>query len=490
MGRSKLKKDVLLNIAFAGLNLLALMWVVRVAGIVFSPFALGYFLLSRRISGAGGTLLQLGSSKTLLRYIPINIQDAYTKRNFVVFAGLMWVILSVIFVPIFYLFRDFWAQWLFSEGGVYESIAFWSGILMLATVGSYIAYDILLAERRMVIANIVGLINAAGLVLLPLFLLSSTNQDPQGVVQVLWFQSVGIIILSCLVIFIYLKGLGVPFLPNLLELKATAQVYRDYGLIRTISPFLENLVLLIGPWLLRDKIEEAGFLIIALTLVRAIQLAIKPIVQVASISAARVIGQDRDDLMREGVRLVFGTSLYIAVFSIVIILPWSYYLIRLWLVDVRIVQGVLPYFNALLWGLLPFAIYHSLKGIIEVRWVRPFNLVTLTGGTIVQFLVYKMCVGTWGPYVAICLSLLAGFWLMGILSVFWLRAYLQPIRYLGIDRLAVLATILAVLNLWSASQPLWFGLMVSGISTVLVIALVLFVIPTPIIYSLRKFVLG
>lgn len=491
MRERKLIKDVLLNISFSGLNLLALMWIIRVAGNLFAPFALGYFLLSRRISAAGGTLLQLGSSKTLLRYLPMNIDNPYTKRNYVVFAVLMWIILSIIFVPIFYLFRELWAHWFFSEGAVYESIAFWSGILMLAAVINYISFDILFAERKMVKANLIDVTTGGVFVLLPLFLLTSPNQDAQGVVQVLRFQSLGIICLSCVVIVTYLKGLRLPFLPNFSELKATAKVFRDYGLFRTISPFLENLVLLIGPWLLRERIIEAGFLIIALTLVRVIQMALRPIVDVASIYAAHIVGQEREDLLREGVRLSFGTSLYITIFAIVILVPWSHYLIKLWLVDATIVKGVLPYFNVLLWGLLPFAIFHSLKGIIEVRWVCPFNLITLLVGNVAQLLVYQSIVKFWGAFPAICLSLLAGFWLMGILSVFWLRGYLRPFRYLGIERLAVPAILLALVNVWAAHQPhLWFGVLLSGLSTLFVFALVLFVIPSPFIYSLRKFVLG
>jgi hypothetical protein len=491
MRTSKFKKDVLINVAFGGLNLLALMWIVRFAGIVFAPYALGYFLLSRRISEAGGNLLQFGSSKTLMRYLSINIEDPESKRNFVVFSGLMWGIITVTLVPIFYGFRDIWARWWFSEGADYELMAFWSGILMLATVINFIAANILLAERRMVSTNIVSLLNVAGFLILPLFLLPSANQGLQGIVQVIRFQALGMILLSMGVIVSYLKQLRLPFLPGLSELKATGKVFRDYGLVRTVSPFLDTLILLIGPWLLRKRIEEAGFLIIALTLVKVIQVAINPIVEVASITAARYLGQERDDLINEGVKLILGTSLYVTVISIVIFFPWCHYLLQLWLHETRIVQGVLPYINILLWGLLPFTIFHSLKGIIEIRWVRPFNLVTLLAATTVTLLAYQLISGIWGPFWGICIALLAGFWLMGLLSIFWLRECLQgAIHYFGIVRLAGLSALLAGLNVWSANQPvLWFGVLLSSISTILVLALVLFVMPSPFICDFRKFVL-
>ena len=89
MHGAKLKQDVLINVFLTALRLFALMYVIRTAGLIFAPYALGYFLLARRISGTGANFLQLGSSKTLLRYLPMHMDDQHRKAEFVIFSSLM-----------------------------------------------------------------------------------------------------------------------------------------------------------------------------------------------------------------------------------------------------------------------------------------------------------------------------------------------------------------------------------------------------------------
>src|SRR5213595_2551289 len=65
------RSDVAINIGFAVIRLAALLWVIRLAGVVFPAETLGVFLLARRLASTAAHLFQLGSSQTLLRCLPM-----------------------------------------------------------------------------------------------------------------------------------------------------------------------------------------------------------------------------------------------------------------------------------------------------------------------------------------------------------------------------------------------------------------------------------
>jgi len=90
MRGKKLKQDIALNTFFSFFIALSMMWVVKKAGSVFSPAALGIFLLSRRLAETMASFLQLGTSQTLRRYLPMtedsSIQLLYIMAGINVFA--------------------------------------------------------------------------------------------------------------------------------------------------------------------------------------------------------------------------------------------------------------------------------------------------------------------------------------------------------------------------------------------------------------------
>src|SRR5262249_195364 len=155
-------------------------------------------------------------------------------------------------------------------------LTFWVCVLALNTVLSFITYSTLLAERWIVQAYLIEFMNISGFLLLAL-LWWGKEATP---VRVLQFQAVAMMVLSFSVLaFYFCKARGLA--TRLEELEETFQVFIAYGMPRTPIPFLDMLILLIGPWLLRARLNEAGFLVIALTLVQMIQASIAPMTQIA-----------------------------------------------------------------------------------------------------------------------------------------------------------------------------------------------------------------
>jgi len=466
-GKKKIKRDVFINLAFGIVKTIALMWVMRLAGEVLMPAALGLFLLVRRLAGTSANLLHLGMPQTILRYVAIHKMEEGVKRYYVSQSILVWIGLTVVCMPALYGLQDRIALWLFPdtiEGG---RLVFWTGVLMLATITSFIAYSAVIARRWMLRANTIELMNASGFLIL-ILLWNTTDVSPLSLIR---FQAISMLLFSLGVLLMFVISPTRNHSIRREEQRAIQRNFINYGLPRAPLTFLDGTVLLIGPWLLRGNLEETGYLIIALTLVRALLSFLMPITQVASVVTAGLLKDGSDDAIGEGIRLLFGTILYSTVIASAVFFPWSHAALTLWFDDQVLVDGVLKYFSVLIWGMLPFTIFHGLKGVIETRWTQPLNLYTLTAGLVANLVVFYCATGSHGTEEAIQLSILAMFWIVGSLSVIWVGGYLGPLNYWGFPQLAIITAILAMGNYWAAAESsfLIVGIPVALISLVLVL---------------------
>jgi hypothetical protein len=354
-------------------------------------------------------------------------------------------------------------------------------MLALNTVLGFITYSTLLAERWIVRAYLIEFMNVSGFLLLAL-LWWGEKATPVGILQ---FQAVAMMVLSLSVLILYLRKAEM-LETHSEEWKETLRVFISYGIPRTLIPFLEMLILLIGPWLLRARLHEAGFLVIALTLIQMIQIAITPMTQIASVAVARLIGTGDDTSVGIGIRLLFGVCMYAAIFTLVLLASWSDHLLGFWLKDSRLIEGVSRYFAVLLWGVLPITIFQSLKGTIEMLWVHPFNLYTLLFGVGMQVGLYTTLSPWFGASNAICISILVAYWGMGFLTLIWVGpTCLRPIRYWGLERLVVVAAAVLGLNAWLEKGWGGSGMLVGvGLSIAIIIVSLGVLAPTPVVRTI------
>jgi hypothetical protein len=261
--------------------------------------------------------------------------------------------------------------------------------------------------------------------------------------------------------------------------------FRDYGLPRTLSPFVEVGLFLIGPWLLRHDLVQAGYVIIALMLIRIGQTLLQPAGYVFAAVVAGIVGRKDDASLRRGMNLLLGSLLYSAAFVFAVAFPWTGLILRLWLGDGELTNAVRPHAVAMMLGLVPFAVFQGLKEVIEMVWTAPRNLFTLFASMAVLLGSHA---GT-SHYLPAQESVLAAYFLAfctaGILSVYWVSAYLESAAYFGLVRGVAVILGIATLNAWIAndwgSLPLLpaTGLAIAAGLVSLLLAAILLYLPRP-----------
>src|SRR5439155_13729688 len=136
----------------------ALLIVIRLASAAFSPETLGVFLLARRLASTVASLLQLGSSQTLLRYMPM-AKSAGARRRYVAVACVLWVGVAAIGVAALFPARSRVATLAFSGFADGPELTVWTAGLTVASVLGFVAYTSFLSEHRLVLANTVELMS-------------------------------------------------------------------------------------------------------------------------------------------------------------------------------------------------------------------------------------------------------------------------------------------------------------------------------------------
>jgi len=482
----RVRVDVGINTGFAVVRLAALLWVIRRAALLFAPEALGVFLLARRLASTFAHVLQLGCSQTLLRYLSMT-ESSKVRRRYVMVTTAAWAGLAVFTMAVFLPTRSWVAAAIFPGVDDASPLAWWTVTLTVASILSFIAYSTLFAERRLILANLLELMSVSGLLLLALFW-SRAALTPAALVR---FQALGLIILCVVTIATYLIAMRRPDpasgpAPTWSE---AGRVLVTYGFPRGGTAALDIVVVTIGPWLLRKEPAQAGYLLMALTIVQAVPAALAPTAQIASILAARLVGRGELTRLREEVRLLLGGTLYAATLALAILLPWSRYVLQLWLGDAAIVSGVSFYLSWLVWGIVPLAFFQALRGIIEMRWLAPRNLWTLATAVTVHVLAYELVKGLVGEAASVRAALLAAFGTMGLLTFAWLdSSWWRPLRYWGLGRLVSLASFVALVNFLLAEWPGPLEALVGIVSTGVIAVVGLKGAAAPAVLAMRAFI--
>jgi hypothetical protein len=446
--RETVRREVLLNVLFAVVRVVAQLWVIRVAGLIFAPVALGSFLLARRLSSTGANLLQIGASQALYRYLPMSGEAIERKLTYVLVACSMWAVVTIVTFAIVMVGIEPIVAWAFPDHGDAEQLAWAGWMLMLATILGFIAHATLLAERRVVTANLVELTIESGFLLIAF----RWSREAASPVDILRFQALGIMGVSAVALVGY--GLRHPHAwlrMNLRTVNESLRAVVGFGVLRGLVPALDMAILAIGPWLLRHQPAQAGYLIIALAVFQIIPAAMIPVTKIGSIATARLLRRGDEASLQEQVRLLLGTVLYGTVLVLVIVVPWRDLLLRLWLKDTFTASGVGAHLAWLIWGVFPLAISYGVRGVIDIRWFHPKNLYTLMLAAGTQVGVYALLHHELGIVEAVRASLVAAFWVIGVLTIMWIKSgYLPAVGYWRLDRLGLVALALAAVNIWSA----------------------------------------
>jgi hypothetical protein len=403
------------------------------------------------------------------------------RRSWLYFSAAAWVVLALVLVPFIWLAREPIGALTFGRSSA-AALGLWTGMLVVATISHFFAITALFTTNRIATSNLIEMANTAGVIFIGVAALGQAANP----VNLLIIQSVGMMVISAVVVVITAGAIGRGSEP--IRWREMFRMTLSYGPTRAVIPFLELTVLSLAPWLIRRDLAEAGYMVIALNLAQIVQVAIVPIAQVSSIVSARLMGSGSEERLTDAARVLLGGSFFSSLFIVATVLPWADELMLLWLTDPSLAHGVATYFRYIAVSLVPLALYYGVKGIIEVRWIRPFNLYTLLVCVMIQVAVFYAAADFVALREAIGVSVAAGFFALGVMSVIWMRTYLPPAAYWGLGRVAAGAAVVFLVNLMMARVGNLLLLVPAAVVSAAIAAAAILIRPAPFVQHFKSLI--
>jgi hypothetical protein len=430
MASPKSKKlDLVLNIAFNVCNLFALLYLIRLSSDVMAPLIFSFFMLARRYASAIANFLQLGTSQTLLRHLPLLGGNLVAKKNLLLAGHLIYAVLFLVTMAVAYFFSDCLGALLFGSGTEYAAFTFWTLALSVVTVGQFLVYSTAIAERHIILANLINFFSTTGWFLVAILYYKIAQKgapDISSLESILGFHTICVLVSSLLAFVYYMKLYGREGdAEGHQSRREDLRTYWSYGVPRTAITFLDSMTLVIGPWLLRHYPIEAGYIVVALSLLRMIQGLLMPISQLSGVFAAEALGANNETYLSRMVRFMLGGYSFLTLLTAVFLLIWMDVIVDIWLSDPGLIEGVLKYSDIVILSILPFVLFNGLKQIIENIWHAPKNLISLVVSFVLFGLAFFFFDRISGATVAVKAAYLAMFWGLGGACLVWLRSYLQ-----------------------------------------------------------------
>ena len=435
---NKISLDVLFSSLFAVLAVLFNFWLIKEAEFYLSTALLGVFMLIRRLAPTFSNLSQLGCSQALTRFMSLNKDDGGKIKNYYAISVSIWLLSVLAQLFLYSFFKENIGKLLLPDTenrDTYLALTFvYISILHL----SYIILPYFLNLRKILVYNIINMMNAS-LIMLAVFLVLGNSENLIDVlgISLCFMGLMQLIFLSYIV-----AKLKLYRLPSKEQLQIEGTSFLKYGLPRAGMTFFEMFMLTVGSLLVKEDQEVVGSFLIAITLARVVLIILQPISLLSSV----IVGHNSEtDKPKKTLNLLFGGIIYSSTLVIVVLYNWIDLLIRFWLTKESIITDVIAVFKILVFGLLPYCIFQGLKGFIEIRFFKPVNLFTIAMATLIHVVLFFLFKGLYSTLSALALSLMAAFVCMGLCSFYWCRKdinghdYFKLLYFAGVTLLLFLA---------------------------------------------------
>jgi hypothetical protein len=423
----------------------AMLLALREAARLLTPLALGTLLLARRVADLWANLVQAGTPHALRRYIPLSALPAEQHR-WLEASILLSTLVSLLFLAVMFLGREWLAPLTLGQQPDGSALLVGTALLAIAAAATNMAMSALIAFRHFVLMNLLQVVNGSVWLLAALWL--SLNPGPNGLVLV---QAIGGLALAAVVLVILLlvtrKRTDTTPQPMAAYFRETA----SYGVSRTISPFLEILLLVIGPWLLRGDPASAGGLILAFTLLRLTSVLVQPLAMVGSVTGAQLMGAQDQERLSRGINLVIGCTAAIGLILCAAGYPWIETGLRLWLGDSPAVPTVERFAQAILLVMMPYLLFQGLKPVIEAVWRQPWVLYIMLASLVLLILGHEVLRRFMGPADSLLIMVPLALAASGLGTLLVVRHMLRSWSWFGGTRVVVVAGAILALNLLLAS---------------------------------------
>lgn len=367
------RSQVAINLGFTLLKSVFVLLSIRMADALLTAQMMGLVLLFRRQGALWGNLAQLGLSQSLLKFYTAN-DDAEARKalwgrlvRWVAVAGCVTVALSV-------LFADQLNAALFAAEDSGLAIAF--GIYVAGLALGFMANSSWMAEFRFVHSNTIDWLNGSLLFVICLGFGSGLAATPFAFWLALLTLGASA---AFLVWFSQHQNCGASLVERGWRLSGEVT---QYGLTRALTAFADMATLVLGPWLLRDQPDQAGYLIVAYTALRLAQALVLPVAQVLALRA----NSHQYDSQREERRILW-------LCAVVFLMAWcavgGYYVVGDWFM-----HWWLPDSSAEVMGLLDelivflpaVCLFYSLRNYVDLSFSAPWNLCALILSMVVFYL--------------------------------------------------------------------------------------------------------
>ncbi len=352
------------NLAFTLIKSASVLVSIRLADAVLTAQVMGLILLLRRQGALWSNLVQLGLSQSLQKFYVADERQAERLELWGVMVR--WVaVASTVFVTLCLLIDDSLANLLF--GRPEKSLAWGFGIYVAGIALGFMATSSWQAEFRFVRANLIDWMN--GSLLFIVCLIWAGHLPGTSIVFILSGLTLAASLLAIWSFASMTNGRNALF-ANRWRLERSIT---RYGYTRALTAFADLATMVLGPWLLRGQSEQAGYLIVALIVVRVAQSLVLPVARVLALRANSYrYNQHREEqLILKFAGIVFVVSwLFVALYFGAgdIALAW-------WLPNSS--AHILSIVDKLVLFLPAIGVFYALRNHIEIRYTFPFNLVFL-----------------------------------------------------------------------------------------------------------------
>ncbi|GAB1857454.1 hypothetical protein MHTCC0001_22900 [Flavobacteriaceae bacterium MHTCC 0001] len=437
---NKISKDLFFSVFFSVLNVIFNFWLIQQAEYLLAAVSLGVFMLMRRVVPTFANFGQLGTSQAIIRYVTLFNEYPEKVKTYFYISFVWWLICTSLFGIICLIFGEELGKLLYNtieQGQQYFLYTVWYiSILHL----SYLVQPYFLTQRKIVRYNIINMLNAS-LIMIIVFKYFSFSVTINNLFTFSFF--IMSILQLGLLTFIVIK-LKIYRIPSITKVRSYGKEFYAYGIPRAVITFSDMLLLTIGALLVgKNGEEEIAAFLIALPLARIVLIVLQPISKLSSV----IVGNNNSKEQQSAVvNLMTGTILYSTVLLLIILYNWLNVLIKFWLHNQVIINDVLYVFKILAIGIIPYSIFQGLKGVIEIKFYKPYNLYSLLISILLNITVFYVLLRYYDNLYSLSLSLTIAFVTLGLLTLYWCRKDFYNYKYYRFDVLIIIGIPLFWIN--------------------------------------------
>jgi O-antigen/teichoic acid export membrane protein len=454
---NKLGKDILFSTGFAVLNVVLNFWLIKEAEYLLSALALSIFLVMRRVVPTFTNLSQLGTSQAIVRYASINKGNTDKIKTYFAISFTIWVGSCIVLALLYVGFGAELGSFIYDEVEGTDNFKpyFLITVWYIAIIHlSYLVQPYFLVQRKIFLYNVINMMNASLILLLVISYLKMTTNAGQTINSIIVkidienFLTYALIIMSIVQLLLMVHiviQLKIYNYPSLEKIKAYGKEFIQYGLPRSVMTFSDMFLLTVSAFMITAGNEDITAFLLALTLARIVLIVLQPISKLSSV----IVGNNNSpERQKTATNLMTGVIMYSTFLLVIILYNWLDVLIKYWISDPDRIVNVLYAFKILAFGLIPYSIFHGLKGIIEIKFFKPFNLYSILIAIVFHIALFYVFRDSQGNLFALSFSLMIGFVSLGIATLYWCRKDFNNYKYFRLEILLIVGLALFAMNFY------------------------------------------